>query len=82
MLIYLYWKTFVCLNCFRKFTEIEAANHQLATALFSTDTESQRQSEAKSTQEHESEKNLKKGKRSHIYIITVDIMVRIGLAVS
>ncbi|GAA6110986.1 uncharacterized protein LOC108268244 [Tachysurus ichikawai] len=44
----------------RKFTEIEAANHQLATALFSTDTESQRQSEAKSTQEHESEKNLKK----------------------
>lgn len=75
------------LNYHRKFAEIEAANHQLASALFSVDTESQRQSEVKSSHRHESEKNTKKGKRSHIYIhvITVDLVVvlilRIRLAV-
>ncbi|KAG7336018.1 hypothetical protein KOW79_000711 [Hemibagrus wyckioides] len=44
----------------RKFTEIEAANHQLASVLFSVDTEPQRQSEVKSTDKDESEKKLKK----------------------
>lgn len=80
MLNYLYCVTFACLNFHRKFTEIEAANHQLASALFSVDTEPQRQ--IKSTDKDKSEKKLKKGKRFHIYIITVDLMVRISLAVA
>lgn len=82
LLIYLYCVTFACLNFHRKFTKIEAANHQLASALFSVDTEPQRQSEIKSNDKDESEKKLKKGKRFHIYIITVDLMVRISLAVA
>ncbi|TSK34819.1 hypothetical protein Baya_4427 [Bagarius yarrelli] len=44
----------------RKFTEIEAANHQLASALFSVDTESQSE-EHSSHKYQESEKKLKKG---------------------
>ncbi|KAF7708576.1 hypothetical protein HF521_017633 [Silurus meridionalis] len=44
----------------RKFAEIESANHQLASAIFSVDAKSQRQSEIKSTPKHESEKHPKK----------------------
>lgn len=72
------------LNFHRKFAEIEAANHQLSSAISSGDTESQRQQVVKSTHKHESEQILKNGKRSHT--ITVDLvpvlMARLNLPIS